>query len=100
MRNIDQSNDEKAIRIPPPSFDTILLIGSFYRRRIPNNGTAIATSELSLDPLDNAAFAASSQYVYVSSLSWKIVIGPRFEVSSERLEKPGIEPMTPDLQGE
>ena len=27
-------------------------------------------------------------------------MGPRFRVSSERLEKPGIEPMTPGLEGE
>ena len=27
-------------------------------------------------------------------------MGPRFRVSSERLEKPGIEPTTPDLEGE
>ena len=46
MRNIDQSNGENAFRIFPTSFDTKLLIGWFYRWRIPNNGsTAIATSE-------------------------------------------------------
>ena len=27
-------------------------------------------------------------------------MGPRFRVSSERLEKPGIEPSTPGLEGE
>ena len=27
-------------------------------------------------------------------------MGPRFRVSSERLEKPGIEPRTPGLEGE
>ena len=27
-------------------------------------------------------------------------MGPRFRVSSERLEKPGIKPMTPGLEGE
>ena len=27
-------------------------------------------------------------------------MGPRFRVSPERLEKPGIEPTTPDLEGE
>ena len=27
-------------------------------------------------------------------------MGPRFRVSSERLEKPGIEPWTPGLEGE
>ena len=27
-------------------------------------------------------------------------MGPRLRVSSERLEKPGIEPMTPGLEGE
>ena len=27
-------------------------------------------------------------------------MGPRFRVSSERLEKPGIEPTTPCLEGE
>ena len=27
-------------------------------------------------------------------------MGPRFRVSSERLEKPGIEPTTPVLEGE
>ena len=27
-------------------------------------------------------------------------MGPRFSVSSERLEKPGIEPTTPGLEGE
>ena len=27
-------------------------------------------------------------------------MGPRFRVSSERLEKPGIEPTTPGLEGE
>ena len=30
-----------------------------------------------------------------SSLSWKIVMGPQFKVSSRRLEKPGIESATP-----
>ena len=50
MRNIDQSNGEKAFRIFPTSVDTTLLIGWFYHGRIPNNGTAaiaqaIATSE-------------------------------------------------------
>ena len=27
-------------------------------------------------------------------------MGPRFRVSSERLEKPGIEPTTPGFEGE
>ena len=53
MRNIDQSNSEKAIRITPACFDKTFLIGIgwFYRRRISNIGTAvvartiIATSE-------------------------------------------------------
>ena len=35
---------------------------------------------------------ASSQHVRVSSLSWYIVMGPRFRVSSAR--RPGIEPTT------
>ena len=51
MRDIDQSNSKKAFRIFPTSFDKNLLIGWFYRRRIPSNGTAalaqaIATSQL------------------------------------------------------
>ena len=41
MRNIDQSNGEKAFRISPTSFNITLLIGWFYPGRIPNNGTAV-----------------------------------------------------------
>ena len=41
MINIDQSNGEKAFRISPNSFNITLLIGWFYPRRIPNNGTAV-----------------------------------------------------------
>ena len=41
MRNIDQSNDEKAFRISPASFNITLLIGWFHPGRIPNNGTAV-----------------------------------------------------------
>ena len=55
---------------------------------------------LGLNTLGTTYSPASSQYVLVSSLSWKIVIGPRFIVSSERLEKPGIEPTNPGLEGE
>ena len=33
-------------------------------------------------------------------LSGHMEKGPRFKVSSERLEKPGIEHTTPDLQGQ
>ena len=41
MRNIDQSNGEKAFRVFPTSFNITLLIGWFYPGRIPNNGTAV-----------------------------------------------------------
>ena len=41
MRNIDQSNGEKAFQISPTSFNTTLQIGCFYPGRIPNNGTAV-----------------------------------------------------------
>ena len=41
MKNIDQSNGEKAFRISPISFNITLLIGWFYPGRIPNNGTAV-----------------------------------------------------------
>ena len=41
MRNIDQSNGEKAFRISPTSFNITLLIGWFYQGRIPNNGTSL-----------------------------------------------------------
>ena len=41
MRNINQSNGEKAFRISPTSFNITLLIGWFYPGRIPNNGTAV-----------------------------------------------------------
>ena len=41
MRNIDQSNGEKAFRISPTSYNITLLIGWFYAGRIPNNGTAV-----------------------------------------------------------
>ena len=41
MRNIDQSNGEKAFWISPTSFNITLLIGWFYLGRIPNNGTAV-----------------------------------------------------------
>ena len=40
-RNIDQSNGEKAFRISPTSFNITLMIGWFYPRRKPNNGTAV-----------------------------------------------------------
>ena len=41
MRNIDQSNGEKAFRHSPTSFNITLLIGWFYPGRIPSNGTAV-----------------------------------------------------------
>ena len=41
MRNIDQSNGEKAVWISRTSFNITLLIGWFYPGRIPNNGTAL-----------------------------------------------------------
>ena len=41
MRNIDQSNGEKAFRISPTSFNITLLIGWFYPGRKSNNGTAV-----------------------------------------------------------
>ena len=41
MRNIDQSNGEKAFRISPTSFNITLLISWFYPGRIPNNGSAV-----------------------------------------------------------
>ena len=41
MRNIDQSNGEKAFRIFPTSFNITLLIGWLYPGRIPNDGTAV-----------------------------------------------------------
>ena len=41
IRNIDQSNGEKAFQISRTSFNITLLIGWFYPGRIPNNGTAV-----------------------------------------------------------
>ena len=41
MRNIDQSNGEKAFRISLTSFNITLLMSWFYPRRIPNNGRAV-----------------------------------------------------------
>ena len=41
MRNIDQSNGDKAFRISPTSFNITLLIGWFYPGRISNNSTAV-----------------------------------------------------------
>ena len=41
IRNIDQSNGEKAFQISPTSFNITLLIGWFYAGRKPNNGTAV-----------------------------------------------------------
>ena len=41
IRNVDQSNGEKAFRISPTSFNTTLLIGWFYPGSIPNNGMAV-----------------------------------------------------------
>ena len=58
------------------------------------------TRPIGLNTLGTTQFPASSQSGLVSSLSWKIVTGPRFRVSSERLEKPGIEPTTLVLEGE
>ena len=43
---------------------------------------------------------ALSQKGRVTSLVWKIVLGPRLKVSSEGLEKPGIELTDPGLHGE
>ena len=60
----------------------------------------IKTRSLGINTLGRAQSPSSSQYALVSSLSWKIVMWPWFKVSSERLEKPGIEPTTPSLQGE
>ena len=62
--------------------------------------SGLKTRPLGLNTLGTTLFPTSSQSVLVSSLSWKIVMGPRFRVSSERLEKPGIEPTTPVLEGE
>ena len=47
--------------------------------------------------LISLAVTASSQSVLVSNLSWKIVMGPQFKVSSERLEKPRIKTHNPWL---
>ena len=41
IRNIDQSNGEKAFRISPTGFNITLLIGWFYPGRIPNNGMTV-----------------------------------------------------------
>ena len=41
MRNIYQSNGEKAFPISPTSFSITLLIGWFYPWKISNNGTAV-----------------------------------------------------------
>ena len=41
MRNIDQSNGEKAFRVSPTTFNITLLIGRFYPERISNNGRAV-----------------------------------------------------------
>ena len=54
-----------------------------------------ARSLLLKNTLGTAYSPASSKYVIVSSLSRKIVMGPRFKVSSERLEKPGSFTTTP-----
>ena len=59
--------------------------------------SGLKTSSLGLNTLGTTECPASSHYVLVISLSWKIVMGPRFRVSSERLEKPGIEPMNLNL---
>ena len=44
--------------------------------------------------------SAWSQCVLVSSLFWKIVMGPLVKVLLESLETPGTEPTTPGLQRE
>ena len=41
MRNIDQSNGERAFRISQTSFNITLLIGLFDPGRITNDGTAV-----------------------------------------------------------
>ena len=57
--------------------------------------SGLKNRSLGLYKLIRAWSPASSQYVLLSSLSWKIVMGTRFKVSSERLAKPGIEHTTP-----
>ena len=61
--------------------------------------SGLKISSIGLNALGTTQIPVSSQSVRVSSLSWKIVMGPRFRVSSERLEKPGIEPTTTGLEG-
>ena len=62
--------------------------------------SGLKTRSHGLNTLGTTKSPASSPSVFVSSLSWKVVMGPRLRVSSERLEKPGIEPTTPGLEGE
>ena len=62
--------------------------------------SGLETRSLGRNTLGIAESPASSQYVLVNNSSWKIAMGPRFKVSSERLEKPLIEPTTPGLHGE
>ena len=58
--------------------------------------SGLKTRSLGLNP----SGTAFSQYFHFGSLSLIVVMGPWFKVSSERLEKPGIDPTIPGLQGE
>ena len=57
IRNIDQSNGDKAFRISPTSYNITLLIGWFYPGRIPNNGTTVRHQ---LSPQANPLLDAST----------------------------------------
>ena len=75
---------------------------SYFSRIFDDDGTVLSrksglkTWSLGVDTLGTA----SSQYVLVSSLSWKIVMEPRFKVKSEGQENHRIEQSTPGLEGE
>ena len=61
--------------------------------------SGLRTRSLGLKTLGTAECPASSHYAHVISLSLNIIMGPRIKVSSENLEKPGIEPTSSGLQG-
>ena len=62
--------------------------------------SGLTTRSLGLNILGTKKSPALSQSLLVSSLFLKIVMRPQFRVSSERLEKPGIGPTTPGLEGD
>ena len=50
--------------------------------------SGLKTRSLGLNTLGTAKSPASSQYILVSNLFWKIVMGPQFKITSKKTREP------------